>query len=151
METTVNKRILMLKTELSLNDIEFCGRASISTATLYKVKNDEEISQRVLNSIISGFNVNKDWLLHGKGKMFADAPKEVASANPWKDEAYFAVKEENSVLKKELERLWQLLQHNMGGAKPNFLKATDAVNMLMFPSKKQFVGAQKHNSVACLH
>lgn len=122
METSVNKRILMLKTQLSLTDIEFCGRASISTGTLYKIKNEDEISQRVLNSISNAFGANKEWLESGRGKMFLEKQMPALSQEvPWKDEAY-------QQLKAERDRLWTLLQHYMSG-KANFHKASNGTGL----------------------
>lgn len=92
MGNPVNKRVLMLKTHLGLTDIEFCGRASISTGTLQKLKGAEQVTPRVLNSIITAFNVNKDWLMTGKGLMINEPiPLESGS---WKDEAWIMAKDQ---------------------------------------------------------
>lgn len=79
MEKTVNQRVMQLKKELGLTDVQFCGKAEISTFTLHKIKSGEEVTQKIVISIVEAFNVNKDWLLTGKGKMFAD-PKSPAPA-----------------------------------------------------------------------
>lgn len=151
METTVNQRVLLLKKELDLSNSEFCLKAKISTGTLYTIQNGVQMKSKTINTFCEAFNLNKEWLLHGKGNMFADLQKTEVTIDPWKDALVMQVKEENNRLQKELDKVWQMVQHLTGGAKPNFLKATDVVNMLMFPNKKQFVTAQKHNSVAGLH
>jgi hypothetical protein len=61
--------------------------------------------------------------------------KNNSNTDLWKDEAYFEVKSKNALLEKELERLWQMVQHLTGGAKPNFRKALDLTD---FPNKKAF-------------
>jgi hypothetical protein len=149
MENAVNQRIIMLKEHFKMLNMEFCTKVNISTGTMSNIQNDGNVSPKVIRSISESLNVNKEWLLNGKGKMLIDTSKvELSASNPWKDEAYFAVKEENNVLKKELDRMWQMVQHLTGGAKPNFLKASEyAYSTILLPSRKRFVtdsGAMVH-------
>lgn len=111
MEQSVNARVLMLKTQLGLTDIEFCGRSSISTGTFNKIKNEEEVSQRVLNSIIAGLNVNREWLLYGKGKMLKELQ---GSFDPARDTLYKDLKEEINFYRELLKQV--------AGGKANFLR-----------------------------
>ncbi len=124
MENTPNQRVILLKKELKLTDIEFCVRCSISTGTLFRLKNEEEMSSKTITAIIKAFNVNKEWLMTGQGNMFNDSTEAIAidAIDPWRDALVSQVKEENTRLQKELERVWQMVQHLTGGAKPNFLK-----------------------------
>lgn len=69
MENSVKSRIDMLKNELKLNDIEFCTKANISTATLFRLKRGEEMSNKVIRSICEAFGVSHEWLLNGEGEM----------------------------------------------------------------------------------
>lgn len=134
MENTVNKRIMLLKKELGLTDVQFCGRADISTFTLHKIKNNEEISQKIVFSIIDAdFNVNKEWLLTGKGKMFAEAKQAVQEVqNPYRDALV-------SELKQQVTYLQEMLKMALGGKLPaNFRNALDkAAGNFVFPNRKQ--------------
>lgn len=126
MENSVNTRVLMLKTELRLTDIQFCGRANISTFTLNKIKNNEEVTIKVINSIIQSLNVNKDWLLTGKGKMFNEPLPGAASLlagaksdfNPYKDALV-------AELKGQVVYLQEMLKLALGNKNANFLKAIE--------------------------
>lgn len=105
MGNPVNKRVLMLKTHLGLTDIEFCGRASISTGTLQKLKGSEQVTHRVLNAIITAFNVNKDWLMTGKGEMIAEEKEEAITNDPWKDQAWILAKQQIEKKDATIDRL----------------------------------------------
>lgn len=109
MGNPVNKRVLMLKTQLGLTDIEFCGRASISTGTLQKLKGSEQVTPRVLNSIITAFNVNRDWLMTGKGDLFAIDTQQVDV--DYKNEAWAMAKQQLEKKDKEIEVKDSILQN----------------------------------------
>jgi transcriptional regulator with XRE-family HTH domain len=105
MESQVNERVIVLKTQLRLTDIEFCSRAGISTGTLHRIKNGTELSSKVIQLLTSSLNVNKEWLLHGTGEMFLPGQNTAAesqSDNVWKDEAYQSLKEEVKYLREML-------------------------------------------------
>ncbi len=108
---------MLLKKELGLTDIQFCGVSKISTATLNKIKNDEEITQKIVFAILdAGFNVNKEWLLTGKGKMFADEPKaESKSFDPARDTLYNEMKSQVSFYREQIGFLNELIKQLTGG------------------------------------
>lgn len=140
METTVNERIKLLRTQLNLSPEDFATKCNINRITLYRIEKGEgEPMHKTLKGIATSLNVNYDWLTLGKGKMFNDKTKEITtpSVDPWKDALVSQVKEENNRLQKEVERLWQMVSHFTGGAKPNFRKATEyAYNTLALPKGK---------------
>lgn len=126
---TVNTRILAVKNSLNLSDVEFAQRAQISTGTLHRIKKNEVLSQKTLNGIADALGLDRNWLSSGQGERFASvlAP-ETKQDNPWKDALVQQVKEENSRLQKEVERLWTMVGHLAGGkegAKLNFHKLFD--------------------------
>ncbi len=140
METTVNERVVLLKTQMNLTIDEFCLKTKMSRTTLWNIQNGGEMKPKTTNIICETFNVNKDWLLHGKGKMFSEAPKvEVSNNDPWKDALVSQVKEENNRLIEQVRWLQQMVSQFTNGVKPNFLKATDVANTLLFPNKKQLI------------
>jgi len=138
MENTVNSRVLLLKKELGLSNNEFCMQAKISTSTLYSIQNGVDMKSKTITAIAEAFNINKDWLLNGKGKMLNEKNKETTNVDPWKDALVSQVKEENNRLQKEVERLWQMVSHFTGGAKPNFLNAIGKARLkegYLFPNQ----------------
>lgn len=142
METTVNERVIMLKNQLNLTVDDFCLKAKLSRTTLWNIQNGGEMKPKTTNAICDAFNVNKDWLLHGKGIMFLEAPKTEINNNvvdPWKDALVSQIASERDSLKKEVERLWQMISHFSSGAKPNFLKVSEyAYSSLLLPNRKTF-------------
>lgn len=125
MEKGVNQRIIMLKKELGLTDIQFCGRADISTFTLHKIKNNEEVSQKIVFSIAGAFEANKDWLLNGKGKMFNEPPKDLAAGEKSTlEKAFDELKEQ---LRKKDDQIDQLM-----GMLANFPKPLNYTGPLKF-------------------
>lgn len=138
METSINSRVQLLKTELRLNTMDFCARAKISNGTFHNIKVGENVNQKTLNNIIENLNVHPDWLIHGKGKMFLDASKEVAPINndPWKDALVSQVKEENNRLVEQLKFYQNMVSQLMQGVKPNFLKVSDYAYSFVLPNRK---------------
>lgn len=125
METTVNERVVLIKKHLDLTDVEFCNRANISTGTLFRIKNGESISPKVLKSISEGTQTELHWLKTGKGKMLIEKDAQTI-ANPWKDAFVVELKEKNTFLEKQVEWLQSLVNNlTQKGANPNFLKALE--------------------------
>lgn len=126
MENTVNSRVLLLKTHLGLGNNEFAIKANISTTTVWNIQNGGEINPKTIRNISEALNVNKEWLLTGKGKMFND-PKETILAmveNPYKDALVAELKQQNERLTKQNEWFQSLINQLTAGLKPNFLKGT---------------------------
>lgn len=121
MEKSVNQRVMMLKSQLNLTNNEFCLRAEISTATLYSIQSGTQMKQKTIKTIAEAFNVNKEWLLTGKGQMFNDPKTEtITSVDPWRDALVQQVKEENVRLVEEVKWLRQMVSQFTNGLKPNF-------------------------------
>ena len=133
MENNVNQRIIMLKKDLGLTDIEFCNKCSVSTGTLFRIKNGEPVSSKVITAISLGLNVNREWLLSETGKKFNETPKaEAVNANPWKDALIAELKEEVNYYR-------DLLKIMASGKAANFLKVPEyAYNKLVLPNRKTF-------------
>lgn len=108
---TVNQRIIELKERLKLTDIDFCTRTKISTGTLHRIKNNSEVSPKVINSICDAFGTSREWIIDGIGEMsYSITKNESNSANPWKDEAYNNLKEENSFLKSQIQMMREMMR-----------------------------------------
>lgn len=77
MEMPVNKRVLLLKSQLGLSNSEFALKANISTTTLWNIQNNGEIAPKTIKNISEALKVNREWLLTGKGEMNApEQPKQ---------------------------------------------------------------------------
>jgi transcriptional regulator with XRE-family HTH domain len=79
MKATINERILMLKTQLGLSNLEFCHAANISNGTLHNVQNGENVSPKTIKTIIESLNLNKEWLINGKGEIYLQPVKDEKS------------------------------------------------------------------------
>ncbi len=120
MKSTVNTRITLLKTKLNLGNDEFSYQAGISPGTYWSISNGGNVAPKTIKKICEAFNVNAEWMLSEKGEMFLPEPEKRIGINPWKEEAYVVIKEENSRLAKEIERLWVMID-NFSNGKVNFL------------------------------
>ncbi len=131
MQTTINQRVKELREYLNLTQEEFAVRIGSTNASVSRIeKGLTEPRKSTINKIVSTFNVN-EWLINGKGSLEIVKPSQPQMI--WKDEAYEAVKSENSTLKQEVERLWTLvINFSQKGTNPNFLKALDVAKIPLY-------------------
>jgi len=145
MKTTVNERIKMLRNHLNLTQQEFASIVELTSTQLSRIENGNgEPQKSTIQQIIKNIDVAPTWLIEGKGELKAQVKEKNASISndPWKDALVMQVKEENTRLQRELERVWQMVQHLTGGAKPNFLKALDKAGFSVYlPGKSSRVKA----------
>lgn len=123
MEITVNQRVLMLKEHLKFTDFDFCKAVKISSGTLHRIKNNVEISSKVINSICDNLGLSRDWLVNGVGEMSYTLPTAQETSTPWKDEAYNNLKSENSFLRKQIEMMREMMR--VLNPQVNFKRAFD--------------------------
>ncbi len=72
----MRSRIKQLRKELKLSQQEFAEKIHISRSQLsYYESGTVNIPQRSQNEICEKFNVNKEWLLTGKGEMYKPTPQ----------------------------------------------------------------------------
>ena len=68
---TVNERIKELRIFLKLTQVNFSRQISISQGSIGEIETGfRKVNDRVIQLICSQFNVSKEWLKNGKGKMF---------------------------------------------------------------------------------
>jgi transcriptional regulator with XRE-family HTH domain len=141
METTVNERLKLLRNQMNLTIDELASKCNVNKTTIWRIENSHgDAMPKTLKLIASALNVNKDWLINGKGQMFLDKPKE-ESVNPYRDALVTQLNEQNVFLQKEIEWLRGIVNQLTAG-KPNFRKAYLNAGLL-FPNKKQ-EGLSKH-------
>lgn len=128
---TVNSRLMLLKNTLNLGQNEFCFRADISSATLHSIQNGAELRPRTVKKIADAFGANFNWLQTGEGEMLLSKNELTTNPNdPWRDALVQQVKEENTRLTNELNRVWAMVNHLTGGKIPNFHNATIEAGLL---------------------
>lgn len=131
MKTTVNTRIVDVLKSSGIDELELASRIGKHPSTVYRIINGENEPSRTTVKLISeALHVNYDWLLTGIGDKKII---KIESENPWKDALVSQVKEENTRLEKECERLWKMIEYYTSGAKPNFLKALGKASAKVIP------------------
>jgi len=74
----VNDRLKQIRNHFGLSIRDYAKEISYSHSLYGQVEiGNREPSDRIIQLITSRFNVNKEWLLSGKGSMFASAPKDM--------------------------------------------------------------------------
>jgi len=78
MAAGINDRIKKIRSALKASQRDFAQRIFISPALLLAIeKGRRTVNQRTIQLITSQLNVNKDWLLTGKGAMFVTPPPDL--------------------------------------------------------------------------
>jgi len=76
MDGKIGQRIRELRKKLGLSQEEFGKRLGVTLRTIARYERGEtKIPNRTLCQIEQTFNVNPEWLRHGKGEMFKPKPK----------------------------------------------------------------------------
>jgi len=71
----IRKRIKRVRETLNVSQRDFAKRAYISQTLLGDIElGNRNVSNRTIQLISTEFNVNKDWLLTGRGDMFSAPP-----------------------------------------------------------------------------
>jgi transcriptional regulator with XRE-family HTH domain len=110
MNNSIGHRIKELRKHLNLTQIDFSEKIGIKQANLSHIENkSEKISIEIINSIISYFNIDANWLFTGKGEMLrtglvSEAKDWPLSESPYK-ELYEKERQENRELYKKIGAL----------------------------------------------
>lgn len=133
METTaIGNRIRELRNHYNLGVKEFASRCGLSHVAVFhfeggKTQNPQKGS---LNKIIHTYGTTTEWLLRGNGEMLPGGVKNFYDTEDqeqnllWKEEAYQELKNKNALLEKEVERLWQMMEHFTGSVRKPDLKVS---------------------------
>ena len=74
----IKERIQRIRTELQISQRDFAKRVYISKSLLNNIElGNRNINERTIQLISIEFNVNKDWLLTGKGDIFTAPPPDI--------------------------------------------------------------------------
>jgi len=82
MADEVRKRIKQIRQVLNVSQRDFAKRIYISQTLLGDIElGNRNVNDRTIQLISTEFNVNKDWLLTGKGEMFSAPPVDLQLEN----------------------------------------------------------------------
>jgi len=131
MENTIALRIRQLRTHYNLSVKEFASKCNLSHVAIFHLENGRTLKphKSSMQRVASVYGSTVDWILYGKNEMLPNGTKELSETEAndfWKDEAFLELKSRNAILEKEIERLWQMINHFTNGQKPNF-RMLDAV------------------------
>jgi transcriptional regulator with XRE-family HTH domain len=75
MSDNIKNRIKQIRETLDISQRDFAKKIYISQTLLGDIElGNRNVNDRTIELIVNGFNVNKNWLLTGKGKMFTSPP-----------------------------------------------------------------------------
>jgi transcriptional regulator with XRE-family HTH domain len=75
---TVFERIKAVRTALKISQREFARHVFVSQSYFSEVETGERnVGRRIVHLIATEYNVNEDWLLTGKGEMFATSETDI--------------------------------------------------------------------------
>jgi len=76
--STVSSRIKILRQKLGITQKDFCKHIYLSHSFFANMERGErKPNDRICELICNKYNVNKDWLLTGKGDMFSKTPPDI--------------------------------------------------------------------------
>jgi transcriptional regulator with XRE-family HTH domain len=110
----VRERVIKAREAKGLNKAELAKKINLSPSALSMFENGKSnLSTKTLIILASELNLNEDWILNGNGDMYAkgsnSGSKNTEGSNPWKDETFKQLKEENIFLKNQIQWLNQLI------------------------------------------
>lgn len=133
METTIGPRIKQLRTFYGLSIREFAHLCGLSRLAVFNLESNktQKPHPSSLQKMVNVFGTTVEWLLTGKDEMLPNGMKEIfrddaEKESLKKDEAYLEIKSKNMMLEKEVERLWQILDHFMSDSRMNLSRIKDA-------------------------
>jgi transcriptional regulator with XRE-family HTH domain len=78
MAAGIKERIMKVRTALGISQRDFAQRIFISHALLGGIElGNRNVNERTIQLIATEFKVNREWLLTGKGDMFASPPPDL--------------------------------------------------------------------------
>lgn len=104
-KSTVNQRIMMLKSSLNVGQTQFCQMAQISTSTYHNIRKDEvELKPRTVKDICARLNASEKFVFEGIEPMFnQEATVVPIQDNTWKDKAFEKLEATNTYLQAKLD------------------------------------------------
>jgi transcriptional regulator with XRE-family HTH domain len=129
MRKNLENRIKKLRTYYQLGIKEFGLRCGLSHVAIFQLENGKtkKPQNSSLQKIVESYGTTHEWLRYGIGNMLPNGRKVLNEAAlkqenvTWKNEAYLELKNKNELLEKEVERLWQMVNHLTQHAELKFI------------------------------
>ena len=78
METSINERLKAVRTALKLSQRDFSKGIFLEQSSLARIEQGKiTVNERIIELVCSKYNVSKNYLKDGKGKMFSGNPPDV--------------------------------------------------------------------------
>ena len=126
MENSVAYRIKQLRLHYNLSVKEFALKCGLSHVAIFHLENGKTLKPHrgSLQRMVSVFGTTADWILYGTNDMLPNGTLQIhteenTNGNYWKGEMLQELKNKNTLLEKEVERLWQIISHFTNGSQPN--------------------------------
>jgi transcriptional regulator with XRE-family HTH domain len=118
MENLIGNRIKTLRQTYNLGIKDFASYCGLSHVAIFHLENGKTVKphRSSLQRIANQFGTSINWLLYGEDNMLPNGKAELTDQKEteeaaWKETAYQELKNANRLLEKEVERLWQVVQH----------------------------------------
>lgn len=113
MKTSIRERVKLLRTHLNLTQQDFCALCDLTNTSLSRIENGEVEPQKMtIQKMIDNTGVNPEWLIDGKGELKVQVLKKKRQvSDPWKEEAYTSLKQNNSYLQNKLDEANLFIKH----------------------------------------
>lgn len=136
MENSINQRLKFFVDSKNLSNSMIADQLEMSDAAISRLLTGKTVPHK---STIKKFlkvypELNEQWLVSGNGEMI----QEPISKIDWREEAFTAVKEENSFLKKQLELLNNVVNTLLKN--PNFPHSPLQVGKILSINEGTFAG-----------
>jgi transcriptional regulator with XRE-family HTH domain len=126
-QLSVNQRLKIYFDSQGISNSMVSEATGISKPSISKLLNGQVDPHKTTLAKITKIyqNLNPDWLFNGNGEMIQEPSAKI----DWREEAFTAIKEENSFLKKQLELLNNVVNTLL--QKPNFPNGSLQVGKLI--------------------
>jgi transcriptional regulator with XRE-family HTH domain len=119
MEKSFGTRIKELRAYYKLGIKEFGSRCGISHVAIFNLESGKtnKPQSASLQKIITCYGTTHEWLFYGIGEMLPNGMPGIGLLETkqedvsWREDVFLELKNKNAMLEKEVERLWQMLQH----------------------------------------
>lgn len=77
MEKTINQRLKAVRTALKMNQRDFSKSLFLKQGSYCRIEKGGKVNPRIIEVVSSVYNVNKKYLIEGRGDMFSGTPPDV--------------------------------------------------------------------------
>lgn len=105
MQLTINQRIKILFENSEFSERKFADKIGISVTGFRKIiQGESSPTSKTLDKICDAMpKINRSWITSGEGEMMAASDK-------WEKKSFLLLEQENEKLRRDNERLWELIE-----------------------------------------